>query len=131
MAASMTPGLPAASADELPAMVELAFKEFDARETAMLAQWASAVGRDVRARGRRRRISAYRDALARETSNLSRSEARAAHAIISYLLSSLTWKTLREEFGMKGSESGKAAAWAVQTLVSDLKKRNESAKQSQ
>jgi AcrR family transcriptional regulator len=131
MAASVTPGLPAASADELPAMVELAFKEFDARETAMLAQWASAVGRDVRARGRRRRISAYRDALARETSNLSRSEARAAHAIISYLLSSLTWKTLREEFGMKGSESGKAAAWAVQTLVSDLKKRNESAKQSQ
>lgn len=126
---TIVPGAPPAAADEMPAMAERAFKEFDANETAMLAQWATALGRDVRARGRRRRISAYRDALAGATSNLSRSDARAAHAVISYLLSSLTWKTMREEFGMKGSESGKAVAWALRTLIEDLSQRNENAKQ--
>jgi AcrR family transcriptional regulator len=127
---AIVPGPPPASADEMPAAAERAFKEFDAKETAMLAQWASALGRDVRARGRRRRISAYRDALAEATSNLSRGDARAAHAVISHLLSSLTWKTMREEFGMKGAESGKAVAWALRTLIEDLRRRNESARQT-
>ena len=122
---NIVPGAPPASADEMPAMAERAFKEFDGNETAMLAQWATALGRDVRARGRRRRISAYADALAEATSGLSRTDARAAHAVISHLLSSLTWKTMREEFGMKGSESGKAVAWALTTLINDVKKRNE------
>jgi AcrR family transcriptional regulator len=127
---TIVPGLPPATADEMPAMVERAFKEFDANETVMLAQWASAFGRDVRARGRRRRITAYADALAEVSSNLSCGEARSAHAIISHLLSSLTWKTLREEFDMKGSESGRAVAWALQTLIDDLERRNKSAKQT-
>ena len=125
---TIVPGPPPASADEMPAMAERAFKEFDANETAMRAQWASALGRDVRARGRRRRISAYGSALAAATSNLSRSDARAAHAVISHLLSSLTWKTMREEFGMKGSESGKAVSWALRTLIDDVKHRNESSR---
>jgi len=127
---TIVPGAPPSSADEMPGMVERAFKEFDANETAMLAQFATALGRDVRARGRRRRISAYESALAEVTSNLSRSDARAAHAVISHLLSSLTWKTLREEFGMKGSESGKAVAWTLRTLIEDLSQRNETAKQT-
>jgi len=124
---TIVPGPPLTMAAEMPATAERAFKEFDANETAMLAQWATALGRDVRARGRRRRISAYGYALAEATSNLNRSDARAAHAVISYLLSSLTWKTMREEFGMKGSESGKAVAWALRTLIEDLRQRNESA----
>jgi hypothetical protein len=119
---------PPQTADEMPLTAARAFKEFDANETAILAQWATAVGRDVRAIGRRRRVSAYADALAGITANLSRSEAKAAHAVISYLLSSLTWKTLREEFGMKGSESGKAVAWAIRTLITDLERRNEAEK---
>jgi AcrR family transcriptional regulator len=127
---TIAPGEPPASADEMPAIVERAFKEFDANETAMLAQWATALGRDVRARGRRRRISAYGDVLSEVTSNLPRAEARAAHAVISYLLSSLTWKTMREEFNMTGAESGNAVAWAIRTLIEDLKIRNETAKQT-
>ncbi len=119
------------TADELPPNVEAAFREFDAHEDTLYAQWATALGRDVRARGRRRRLQAYKDALVDITSNLSRSEARAAHAVVSYLLSSLTWKTMREEFKMTGAESGKAVASALRVLIEDLRQRNEFAKQTE
>jgi AcrR family transcriptional regulator len=111
--------------DEFPAMLEEVFKQFDANETMMLAHWATSLGRDVRERGRKRRQQAYRQALNEVTSHLSRSDARAAHAVVSYLLSSRTWKAMREEFGMAGAESGKAAAWALRTLIADLRHRNE------
>ncbi len=127
---TVAPGAPPRSPDDLPVMVENTFSEFDVNERLILAQWATALGRDVRARGRRRRISAYGDVLAGITSDLSREEARAAHAVISYLISSWTWKTMREEFHMNGAESGRAVAWALRNLIADLKLRNESAKQS-
>jgi hypothetical protein len=98
---------------------------FDANESVMLAQWATAVGRAMRAKGRKRRLEAYEGALLEVTSHLSRADARAALAILSYLLSSWTWKTLRDEFGMSGAESGKAVAWALRTLIADLRRRNE------
>jgi AcrR family transcriptional regulator len=117
--------------DEFPSMTEDVFRQFDANETMMLAHWATSLGRDVRERGRKRRQQAYREALRDITSNLSRTEARAAHAVISYLLSSRAWKTLREEFGMSGAESGKAVAWALRALIADLKERNQTARTSQ
>lgn len=118
----------ARTAGELPAMLEDAFRQFDANDTVMLAHWATELGRDVRERGRRRRQEGYRGALADVTSHLSRSEVRTAHAVISYLISSRTWMTMREEFSMAGAESGKAVAWAVRTLVADIEQRNEDAK---
>lgn len=121
------PHIPQTAAD-LPGMAQALFRQFDDRETLILAHWATDLGRDVRARGRRRRLQAYLETLSAATANLTRSDARAAHAVISHLLSSLTWKTLREEFGMKGSESGKAVAWALRTLIDDVKHRNEQAK---
>jgi AcrR family transcriptional regulator len=118
------------SIDEFPSMTENVFRQFDANETMMLAHWATSLGRDVRERGRKRRQQAYKDALRDITGNLSRTDARAAHAVISYLMSSRTWKTLREEFGMSGAESGKAAAWALRVLIADIKRRNEISKES-
>jgi AcrR family transcriptional regulator len=112
------------SADALPALVESAFREFDANETIILAEWATSFGRDLREHGRKRRQQAYKEALSDITSNLTRADARAAHAVVSYLLSSRAWKTLREEFGMAGAESGKAVAWALRVLIADLKERN-------
>jgi AcrR family transcriptional regulator len=118
---------PPRTADDLPTLVEKTFADFDANETAILAQWATALGRDMRARGRRRRVEAYREALANVTLHLSARDARAAHAVISYLISSGTWKTLREEHGMSGAESGKAVAWALRVLIDDVRTRNQKA----
>jgi AcrR family transcriptional regulator len=126
---TVAPGASPASPEDLPVMAERVFREFDSNEKMILAQWATALGRDVRARGRRRRVSVYGDVLSTITSDLPRAEARAAHAIVSYLMSSWMWKTLREEFNMSGAQSGKAAAWALRVLIDDLKRRNETTKQ--
>jgi len=120
----IAPSASPVSADDMAANAEQIFAAFDANESAMLAQWATAVGRAMRAKGRKRRLEAYEAALREVTSHLSRTDARAALAILSYLLSSWTWKTLRDEFGMAGDESGKAVAWALRTLIDDLRKRN-------
>lgn len=123
----IAPGAIPVSADDMATSAEQIFAAFDANESIMLAQWATAVGRVLRAKGRKRRLEAYETALREVTSHLSRTEARAALAILSYLRSSWTWKTLRDEFGMSGAESGKAVAWALRTLIADLRKRNEAA----
>jgi AcrR family transcriptional regulator len=123
----IAPGASPVSADDMATSAEQIFAAFDANESVMLAQWATAVGRVLRAKGRKRRLGAYEAALREVTSDLSRADARAALAILSYLRSSWTWKTLRDEFGMSGAESGKAVAWALRTLIADLRKRNEAA----
>lgn len=123
----IAPGASPICADDMAANAEQIFAAFDANESVMLAHWATSVGRAMRAKGRKRRLEAYEAALREVTSHLSRREARAALAILSYLLSSWTWKTLRDEFGMSGSESGKAVSWALSTLIDDLRKRNEAA----
>jgi len=112
------------TADEIADLAARTFPAFDEHEPIMLAQWATPPGRDVRARGRRRRVRAYAAALSTVTGNLPADEARAALGVISYLMSSLTWKTLKEEFALDGGESGKAVAWVLRTLIADLKRRN-------
>ena len=44
-----------------------------------------------------------------------------------FLLSSRTWQALKDEFDMDGRESGKAVSWALQTLIADFRKRNNTA----
>ena len=112
------------TADEIADLAARTFPAFDENEPIMLAQWATPQGRDVRARGRRRRVKAYAAALREVTDNLDAEEAGAALGVISYLMSSLTWKTLKEEFALDGKQSGTAVAWALRTLIADLKRKN-------
>ena len=44
--------------------------------------------------------------------------------MIAYLHNMLAYTTLREENGLSGEEIGEALAWAIQTLVADLRLRN-------
>jgi len=115
---------PPKTADEIADLAERTFPAFDEHEQIMLAQWATPPGRDVRARGRRRRVKAYAAALRDVTDNLDAGEAGAALGVVSYLMSSLTWKTLKEEFALDGKQSGTAVAWALRTLIADLKRKN-------
>jgi AcrR family transcriptional regulator len=118
------PGRPI-TAETLARSAEATFPQFDENEMVLLAQWATRAGRALRERGRERRREIYRAALEEVTCNLSKAEARDALAVIGYLLSSWTWKTFREEYGMTGVQSGKAVSWAINTLVADLRRRND------
>ncbi|HEU4759053.1 MAG TPA: helix-turn-helix domain-containing protein [Dehalococcoidia bacterium] len=118
-----SPALPA-NPEALAGQARAAFAAFDDHEATILAQWATPAGREVRERGRRRRVESYRAVLRDVTANLPPAEARAALAVIAHLMSSWAWKTFREEFGMSGPESGAAVAWALSTLIADLRSRN-------
>ena len=63
-------------------------------------------------------------ALRAELTELSEDELRRAEAVLAYLHNMLAYTTLREESGLSGDEIGEALAWAIRTLVDDLRRRN-------
>lgn len=109
--------------EDLAALPSSLFAAFDEHETILRAQSETEQGRAVRATGRRQHLRMYEEVLRDATAHLDPDEARAAVAVITYLLSSQAWRTMKEEFGMDGAESGRAVAWAVRTLIDDLHRR--------
>ncbi len=109
---------------EIADHAEQAFALFEEHSQLILAQIESELGRAVRGPGRKRRIEAQSLALQDATAHLDPAAARAAAAVVSYLAGSLAWKTLREEFDMSGHESGVTVAWAIRTLIADLRARD-------
>jgi hypothetical protein len=61
------------------------------------------------------------------TGDLSKAEARQAHAVVVYLSNMLTWVTMRDELGLETPDIGAAVSWALRTLIDDLRRRNEAA----
>jgi len=120
-----------ATADEIAERAEQAFASFEEHAQLILAQIESDLGRAVRGPGRKRRIEAHSAALRDATAHLDPAAARAAAAVVSYLAGSLAWKTLREEFEISGRESGVAVAWAIRTLIADLRARDTRALKSE
>jgi AcrR family transcriptional regulator len=110
--------------DEIAELFRVGCRDFDERPQLVRAMALSQLGQDVRAFRRRERVDAIRDALRRETPGLSADEMRRAEAVLAYLHNMLAYTTLREESGLSGDEIGEAAAWAIQTLVGDLRRRS-------
>jgi AcrR family transcriptional regulator len=115
------------SAGALAGSAEPLFRAFDDREAIIRSQWITPQGRSIRARNRLRRLERRREVLREVISNLDEDEAEDAIAVISYLISSRAWLALKDDFNMEGERSGRAIAWAVKTLVADLRRRNEAA----
>jgi AcrR family transcriptional regulator len=97
---------------------------FDQRPGLVRALALSRVGGEVRGYRRRERVDAIRRALREDVGGLPEDELRRAEAVIAYLHSMLAYTTLREESGLSGEEIGEAVAWAISTLVADLRRRD-------
>jgi AcrR family transcriptional regulator len=100
--------------------------DFDERPGLVRALAMADHGREVRAYRRNERLSAIRRALRDEVGGLPQDELRLAEAVLGYLHNMLAYTTLREENGLSGEEIGEAVAWAIQTLVADLRRRHRS-----
>ena len=122
---------PAKSIEDLQSGPLRTFPAFDENEALLRAHWITGPGREVRSRGRQRRLANYRRLLDDASKNLSPAEQREVLTVIAFLLSSRTWQVFKDEFGMNGDASGKAVSWAVTTLIADIRDRNDkTAKQS-
>ena len=116
--------------DELLDGVETVYAGFDDNEDVLRSHWATPHGRAIREKGRVRRLATLRSIIHEAFPHLSPVEQRHVTAMISLLHSSRTWQAFKDDFGMDGRESGKVVAWAIRTLVGDLRRRDAEARQS-
>jgi AcrR family transcriptional regulator len=109
--------------DEVADLFEAGCPDFDKRPGLVRALALSRLGRRVRGYRRRERFAAISRAIRKELTAAPEAELRRAEAVLSYLHNMLAYTTLRDENGLEGEEIGRAVAWAIRTLVDDLRRR--------
>jgi AcrR family transcriptional regulator len=114
--------------DEVADLYQAGCRDFDQRPGLVRAMALSQLGRRVRDYRRRERLEAIRRSLRDELTALPEDELRRAEAVLAYLHNMLAYTTLREENGLSGEEVGTAVAWAIRTLVADLRRRDQRSK---
>jgi AcrR family transcriptional regulator len=113
--------------DELPELWEQVVRRFEQHPNLARALAFSRTGHEVRSPIRQQRLEHIQQVLEEVTGDLSKAEARQAHAVVVYLSNMLTWVTMRDELGLKTPDIGAAVSWALRTLIDDLRRRNEAA----
>lgn len=109
---------------DLPGHVERLYSVFDSHEDLVRTRLVTPLGRSVRQRDRSGRLEHLKVLLEEVTDRLDPDEARMALALVHHLTGSEPWRSLKDDSGLDGREAGRAVAWAVRTLVGDLRRRN-------
>lgn len=116
-------GMPRSEAD-LTAKLAPLFASFEAAAPHMRAALFSPQGREMRESLNDERRTAFETALADATAGLSPQERKKAAAIIQLLYSGYSWLSMREQWALSVDDAADAAAWAIRTLIQDLKLRS-------
>jgi AcrR family transcriptional regulator len=99
------------------------FRIFDTVPSQVLASIATPEGRAIRAASNQRARTAFVSIVEEVADGLSSSERTRAAAVLQLLHSAYAWAALREHWEFSGDESGKATLWAIDSLLSDLKRK--------
>jgi AcrR family transcriptional regulator len=110
--------------DEVADLFEAGCRDFDERPGLARALALSQLGQGVRGYRRRERLEAIGRALREEVGGVDEQELKHAEAVFAYLHNIVAYTVLREECGMSGEEIGRAIAWAIRTLVEDLRRKD-------
>jgi AcrR family transcriptional regulator len=119
--------LPLSSAEDIAAFQEQFMADLDGMRGLFRAIVVSRVGQQTTWTGRQQRLDMWRQLLGEVTGHLDPEEARLGKAVIVYLTGGLPWLTMADESGLDGAQAGRAAGWAIRTLIADLRARNEKA----
>ena len=117
----------ATNAGEIAEMIEHGMAGFERLRGLNRAIVIARVGQETNWTGRQERLDGLRTVLDEVTDHLDPDEAWRAKAVITYLCGGLAWLTMADESGLDGVEAGRAAGWAIRTLVADLRERNNEA----
>lgn len=123
-ASQQTRTLVPSSADEIAPLQEQFMADLDANRGLFRAIFVSRVGQQTTWTGRQQRLDFWRELLEEVTDHLDPEEALLAKAVIVYLTGGLAWLTMADESGLDGAQAGRAAGWAIRTLIADLRARN-------
>lgn len=116
---------PPSSVAELLERTPALFEGFAARDDLVRAADVSAAGRQIHDRARRRRANALAEIFEEVTAGLAPAEARRLVAAVQVLWSTRAWLTLHDNWGMDGREAGRAAQWAIATLIDEARRMAE------
>jgi AcrR family transcriptional regulator len=119
------------SLDAIPGTFADNAARFDEHERLFRAMALTTAGHSIRSGRRQQRLEKLREALREVTDGLSELEARQAFAVFAYLNNVLAWVTMRDEAGLDGKQVGAAAAWAMDVLIEDLRRRQLAAGQTE
>jgi AcrR family transcriptional regulator len=117
-----------ATLDEFREMAPAQYRGYEDNAPLMRAL-LSKRGQDIRARTRRQRLRMFEKAMREVTAALSPAERQRALAVVYLLVSAPAWQAMRDQWGLDGEESGKAAAWAVRVLTDELRRNPASIKE--
>ncbi|MBW3570342.1 MAG: TetR/AcrR family transcriptional regulator [Gemmatimonadetes bacterium] len=107
--------------EELPEAPSRLFALFDAHENLVRARLQTDLGQEVRRRERAKRARWLQGVLEEATEHLSSAGRRRVAAVLHHLVSSESWRMMKDEFGFDGAESGLAVGWAVGLIVAALR----------
>ena len=93
----------------------------------MRAMLWTRLGRRARSSHRRRRVESIVAALGEVTSHLPPAEARRREGAVVYLCSLPAWITVSEECGLSAEDARLGVAWAIRTLIGELRRENQMA----
>jgi AcrR family transcriptional regulator len=112
------------TAEDIPVQVEKFFKGIGEKQLAMYrAARMSKAGVEIREHRKATQVKALSKALESATAHLDRAEARRVAAVIHGLVSSDLFIGLHDHWDLSNEEAAKAARWAIETLLADVKKR--------
>ena len=120
-----SPYQPPTTPEQIGAAFAAVFPFFDEQPALFRAIHTARIAGTLRSDVRVRRVGEIEAALAPAVDRLPRREADQAGAVIAYLANALAWLSLRDESGLDGRDAGAAIAWAIDTLVADLRRRND------
>jgi AcrR family transcriptional regulator len=97
------------------------FQAFDENERLARALWASPQGREFRLSNVEDRKAGIKAAIADAVRDLPPRQAKWLAAVVHVLLSSATWQTMKDYWGLSGIEAGKASAMAMALLLNAVR----------
>ncbi|HEV2360089.1 MAG TPA: hypothetical protein VGS21_00145, partial [Acidimicrobiales bacterium] len=109
---------------------EQVMKDFDANRAINRAMVISRFSQETPWSGRQDRLNMWRTLLDEVTSHLEPEERLLGQAAIVYLTGGLPWLMMADESGLDGDQAGRAAGWAIRTLIADLRTRNDEARRT-
>lgn len=107
--------------EELAVVPSRLFAVFDAHEDLVRARLQTDLGQEVRRRERLKRARWLEGVLDEATGHLSSAGRRRVTAVVHHLLSSESWRMMKDEFGLDAAESGRSVGWAVGLIVAALR----------
>jgi AcrR family transcriptional regulator len=97
------------------------FPALDSNETLARALWASPQGREFRLSNVEERKDGIKAAIADAVRGLPPRQSRWIAAVVHVLLSSATWQTMKDYWGLSGEDAGKASAMAMELLLNGVR----------